>query len=263
MCRSGNSAGARQRKPPMTISETTRIVRVRTAYTPDEVPACVSPSDQIDAVARCQRWRKAFRGCGVAYPATVLAIPSAATWVREHGCQVDAHSPQGIAFALAAGVPPARVILHCNGATGRTISDAIRLGVGQFIVDGARSAAMLAACADDPQHVVVDVTCNDGDELVAAAHAAEPLTVTGLYREAETVEDAVAPMFECMADARRRRGLLMRRIGVAVPGQQSRSPDLLAAAICDAVEDGCARFRLPRPAVTVFPDWIALTHGSA
>ena len=247
----------------MTISETARIVRVRTAYTPDEVSTPASTAGQFDVVSRCGRWRKAFRGCGVAYPATVLAIPSAAAWVREHGCQVDAHSPQGIAFALAAGVPPARVILHCNGATGRTISDAIRLGVGQFIVDNERSAAMLAACADEPQHVVIDARRREADELLAVAHAAEPLTVTGLYREADSVEDAVASMFECMADARRRRGLLVRRIGVAVPARHSRSPESLTSAICDAVEDGCAQYRLPRPAVTVFPDWIALTHGSA
>jgi hypothetical protein len=162
---------------------------------------------------------------------------------------------------LAAGIPPARVIFHCNSATGRNLTDGIRLGIGQFIVDSERSAAMLAACTEDPQHVLVDVTCDEADGLVAAAHAEEALTVTGLYREAENVEDAVVPMLERMADVRRRRGLLVRRIGVSVPGRHARSPELLAAAICDVVEDGCARFRLPQPTVTVFPDWIALTQG--
>ncbi len=51
------------------------------------------------------------------------------------------------------------MIFHCAGATGRTIHDAIGLGVGQFIVDSESDGhAMLGACADRPQPVLVDVT---------------------------------------------------------------------------------------------------------
>jgi diaminopimelate decarboxylase len=173
---------------------------------------------------------------------------------------VDARSPQGIAFAMSVGVSPARVMFHCNSATARTINDATSLGIGHFIVDSQSAAVMLGACADRPQHLLVDVTCGGADGLVAAVLAEEQLTLTGFYSEANNAEDTVLPMLEHMADARSRRGLLLSRIGVAVRGPRSTSPESLAEAICDAVDDGCARFRLPRPTLTVFPDWITLTH---
>jgi Pyridoxal-dependent decarboxylase, pyridoxal binding domain len=245
----------------MTISETIRLVRVRSTVAPDRDSAGTSAeSDQSDIVGRCKRWRKAFRDADVAYPATILAIPLAANWIREHGCEVDAHSPQGIAFAVSARVSPPRIMFHCNGATGHTIHDTARLGVGQFIVDSESSAVMLGACADRPQHVLVDVTGGEPDGVIATVLAESQLTLTGLYCESENPDDAVLRVFERMADVWRRRGLLLSRMGVAVPGGHSTSPQSLDEAICNAVDENCARFRLPRPALTVFPDWIALTH---
>jgi hypothetical protein len=49
-------------------------------------------------------------------------------------------------------------------------------------------------------------------------------------------------------------------MGIAMRDGRWTSPEVLADEICDAVEEGCARFRLPRPALTVFPEWISLTH---
>jgi hypothetical protein len=241
----------------MIITDRIRLVRVRS--TPDEVlPGLRPPGDECDVIARCNLWRKAFRGSDVAYPATVLAIPAAAQWVRERGCEVDAHSPQGITFAMSARVSPARVLFHCNTATGRTITDALDLGVGQFIVDTPRAAVMLGACAEVRQHVLVDVACGDTAEILAAVVAEERLTLTGLFSEADDPERAVLCMIDHMADVRNRRGLLLSRIGIAVRGRYS--PDALALALCDYVYEGCARFRLPRPTMTIFPDWMALTH---
>lgn len=245
----------------MTISETIRLVRVRTVSTPYDRSAHVSADDgQSDVVARCTRWRKAFREATVAYPATVLAIPRAAKWIRERGCKVDARSPQGIAFAMSAGVTPARVMLHCANATGRTMHDAMRVGIGEFIIDSECSAVMLAACAERPQRVLVDVTGGQADERIAAVLTEEQLTLTGFHSEADDLEDAVLRMMEHMSDVRHRRGLRLSRIGVALRGAPSTSPESQAESIGDAIDEGCARFRLPRPALTVFPDWIALTH---
>jgi diaminopimelate decarboxylase len=244
----------------MSIPERIRIVRVRSAA-PENGPAPASTdADRSDVDARCNRWRNAFRDADVAYPATVLAIPVAANWVRERGCEVDAHSPQGIAFAMSAGVAPARVIFHCNNATGRTITDALSVGIGRFIVDSESGVVMLGACADRPHDVLVDVTGGGTDGLVAAVLAEHQLALTGFYSEADNAADAVLPVFERMADVRSRRGVLVSRMGVAVRNGRATSPESLAEAIREAVDEGCARFRLPRPSLIVFPDWIALTH---
>ncbi len=130
--------------------------------------------------------------------------------------------------------------------------------IGQLIVDS-ESTTVMVGCAEEPQHVLVDVTGDKTDGLVAAVLAEAPLTLTGLYREAKRAEDAVLPMLEHIADVRRQHGILLRRIAVAMRGEPT-SPEQLAEDIRDVIEDGCARLRLPRPALTVFPDWIALTH---
>lgn len=240
----------------MTITDRIRLVRVQRTSAPDE--RTPDHDGQSDVVARCCGWRKAFRDVDVAYPATALAIPAAAKWVRDRGCEVDARSPQGISFAMSAGVAFARVMFHCNGATGHTITDALGLGIGQFIIDSENGAVMLGACADRPQRVLVDVTGSRTDEAVRAVLAEEQLSLTGFYAEADNPAHAVLSMFERMADARSRRGLLVSRMGVAVHGTCPN--ETVATTINDAVEEGCERFRLPRPALTVFPDWLALTH---
>ena len=247
----------------MTISEGIRLVRVRSVSTLDERSTRTSTDgDQPDVVARCHRWRRAFREDTVAYPATVLAIPLAAKWVRDKRCEVDARSPQGVAFAMSARLSPGRVLFHCNGTAGRTLTDALGLGIGQFIVDSESAAVKLGSCAERPQHVVVDVSGGEADGLVAAVLAEEQLTMTGFYAEADDLHTAVSAMFEHAADARSRHGVLLSRIGIAVHIGWSNSPEWLAEEISFAVEDGCARFRLPRPAVTVFPDWNALTRDA-
>jgi diaminopimelate decarboxylase len=244
----------------MTISsERTRLVRVRMSPPDDGLALSSRDGDQSQVVVRCNRWRKAFRDASVAYPASVLSIPLAANWIREHGCQVNAPSPQGIAFTMSARISPAHVMFHCHGATGPTISRAIGLRIGQLIVDSESATVMVGACAEEPQHVLVEVTDDKTDGLVAAVLAEVPLTLTGLYREAERPEDAVFPMLEHIADVRRRHGILLRRIAVAMRGEPT-SPEQLAEDIRDVIEDGCARLRLPRPALTVFPNRIALTR---
>jgi diaminopimelate decarboxylase len=152
------------------------------------------------------------------------------------------------------------VIFHCTGATGRVITDALGAGVGKFIVDSESGVVMLGACADRPLDVRVDVTGGGIDGLIAAVLAEHQLTLTGFYGEADNPADAVLPMFGYLADVRSRRGLLLSRLGVAVRNARATSPESLAEAIREAVDAGCARFRVPRPALTVFPDWIALTH---
>lgn len=245
----------------MTISEGIRLVRVRSVSTPDERSARTSTDGgQPDVVARCDRWRKAFRYSDVAYPATVLAIPSAANWIREKRCEVDAHSPQGIAFAMSARLSPGRVLFHCSNATGRAMTDALGLGIGQFIVGSEIAAVKLGACAERPQPGLVDLSCGEVDGLVAAVLGEQQLTLTGFYSEADDPHAAVLAMFEHTADARSRHGVLLSRMGVAMRDGRWTSPEVLADEICDAVEEGCARFRLPRPALTVFPEWISLTH---
>jgi diaminopimelate decarboxylase len=246
----------------MTIPESIRIVRVRNASADQSMPTDDRHPDggQSDVIVRCSQWHRAFRNADICYPATLLALPAAANWVYDRGCEVDARSPQGISFALSAGIAPVRVILHCTGATGRTLYDALSLGVGQFIVDSENAAAMLGACAHQTQHVLVDVTSGAPGWLFKSVLAEERLTMTGLYSELGYPEDGVTRMLEHLSDVRSRHGMLLSRIGIAIRGGHSSPVEAVAERVLGAIDEGCARFRLPRPALTVFPDWTALTH---
>jgi hypothetical protein len=84
--------------------------------------------------------------------------------------------------------------------------------------------------------------------------------MTGLYSELGYPEAAMLRMLEQMADVRSRHGILLSRVGVVVRGRHALPIESMAEAIGDAIDEGCARFRLQRPALTVFPDWTALTH---
>ena len=84
--------------------------------------------------------------------------------------------------------------------------------------------------------------------------------MTGLYSELGYPEDGVLRMLEQMSDVRSRHGMTLSGIGIGIRGGHASPVEAVAERVADALEEGCARFRLPRPALTVFPDWTALTH---
>jgi hypothetical protein len=243
----------------MTLSERIRLVRISNTSAAEEHRSSGSPDhDQSALVHRCDQWRKAFRDANIAYPATLLTIPHAAKWIRESGCEVAARSPQGLGFALSARIAPARVIFHCGDARGRAIHEALELGVGQFIVDSHTGVAMLAACAERPQSVLVDVSSYAENDVITRVLDEERLTLTGLYAEQDSPQEAVKRLAEQMADIRHRHGVLLCRMAVGVRGARH-SLNASAQSVDDTLEAGCARFHLPRPMLTICPDWSALT----
>jgi hypothetical protein len=243
----------------MTISERIHLIRVTNTSTTEEHRADKSEDhDHSGLIRRCIQWRKAFRDVDVAYPATLLTIPLAAKWIRDCGGVVDTRSPQGIMFGLSAGIAPARMHFHCGEARGRAIHDAVGLGVGQFVLDSHTGVAMLAACAERPQRVLVDISPYAEDGVIASVLREDRLTLAGLYSEYDSPEDAVLRLVEQSADIRHSRNVLLCRMALGIRGSHE-SLESLAESIDDTLEDSCARFRFPRPALTVCPDWAALT----
>lgn len=201
------------------------------------------------AVRRCLP----LAGCGL--PAAVLSDAAVAAWVRAHGVTVYAGDEDELDLVTRCEVRAAQVVLRCGGAV-EPIRGALAVGVHRFVVSTEHHIEILAGCAQADTLVHVDA---DGPPMTAAGC----LDVIGLHCDVP----ASGPLDWCAATQRllsrmalmRTHGAALTRIsltgGPADIWMQGNKPTLraIAAAVDDAIDDGCARWRLPRPSVTFAP----------
>lgn len=222
--------------------------------------------DEAVAVRRCALYRSAFRGTAVSFPADALRFDAASTWIRERGVTVDVMSSDGLDRVRLAGIDPSHVVMHCGGA----VSVSMRRGrFGRFVVDSENQIVSLADDVLGKQCVVVDATRSD--ELAAGALAHEELNLAGLHARIGITDEAgladtVVAMIAKMARITRRHRVVLSCVSlgeVAVPGADGdpRALRRVAGIVEQAVEDGCIRYRYPRPAVTVAPDRTTLLRS--
>jgi diaminopimelate decarboxylase len=83
---------------------------------------------------RCREAVAAW-GDGVAYGSKAFLCLAMARLVHEEGMCLDVATGGEMHVALAAGVPPDRLVLHGNNKSGEELSAAVRAGVGRIIVD--------------------------------------------------------------------------------------------------------------------------------
>lgn len=192
-------------------------------------------------------------GCGL--PAAVLTDPSVAAWVRTHGVTVFAGDGDELGLAGRCGVRPGQVVLRC-GRAAEPILDALDLGVNRFVVSCERHVDVLMACAHHDTYVHVDDEC-------PAVVGEGCLAVIGLHCDVR----ASGPLDWGVAAGRllgriaqlRTDGSALTRIsltgGSTAVWMEGDKGELkaIAAAVDDAIDEGCARWRLPRPSVTFAP----------
>ena len=188
-------------------------------------------------------------------PASVLSDPSVAGWVRTHGVTVYADDGDELGLAGACGVRPAQVVLRC-GRSAEPIVGALDLGVNRFVVSCEQHVDVLRACAHHDTYVHVDDECpavsGEGCLDVIGLHcdigASGPLdwgAATGrlLGRIAELRVDG---------SALTRISLTGGPMAVWIEGDKAELR-AIAAVVDDAIDEGCARWRIPRPSVTLAP----------
>jgi diaminopimelate decarboxylase len=192
-------------------------------------------------------------GCGL--PAGVLQDPSVAAWVRAHGVTVYTDDDAELELADACRVRPTQVVLRCGGAA-EPIRCAVALGVNRFVVSSEQHVDALMACAQRGAFVHVD-----HDSPAGTGEGC--LDVVGLHCD---VEASGPPDWGAAATGLLSRIALMRTAGTALTSIsltggsmatwiEGDKPELraIAAAVDDAIGEGCARWRLPRPTVTFAP----------
>jgi hypothetical protein len=192
--------------------------------------------------------------CGL--PAVLLVDPMVAAWVRGHGVTVYAGDAHGLGLVRAAGVAPEQVVWQC-GPSAIGISGALSCGVTRFVASAPGQLNTLADLAPGLASVHLDHGC------VVAGQPSEAVGVIGMHCCVDTSAPlrwggAVELLLGRIA-ALRRLGVDVTRIslvgGPADAWLRADKPELtaLASAVDDAIDDGCARWRLPRPGLTLGP----------
>lgn len=248
--------------------------------------------DEADFRARARRYRHALRGAEVVYAGKSLLSIAVARWAREEGLSVDVCSAGELATALAAGVKPARIIMHGNAKSDDELRTAVRVGVGRIVVDSCIEIAYLAGLVPRRQRVLVRVTpdidihghravttgvsdqkfgftLDAGRAAEAAARVlAHPnLDLIGLHchigsqvADAALYGEAIHRMIAAMADIRARHGVILTELNIGgghaipyLPGDPELDLDELARVVDDALDAACAAEQFPRPAIVVEP----------
>jgi hypothetical protein len=217
--------------------------------------------DVTVALRRCATYRKALRAGAISYPASILWMEPVANWVNRHGVNVDVTNAEELELAVAQGISPPRLVMHCTDATARPIRLAANAGVGRFVVRSDQHIALLASCAQRPQRLLVDVTAQTSDVLAADIMARQRLDLIGLHcrlgdtgREAagETLQEMIAQM----SWIRSKHDVILTRVSIAEFHAAEVGCDrsylrVVSDDLDEAIDDACARYRYPRPALVV------------
>ncbi|HVA03364.1 MAG TPA: diaminopimelate decarboxylase [Acidimicrobiales bacterium] len=119
--------------------------------------------DEEHLRARCREAVAAW-GDGVAYATKAFLCLAMAKLVHEEGMWLDVSTGGELHVALAAGVPPARLVLHGNNKSEDELARALESGVGRIVVDSFDEIERLARLApvsmdaDRRQAVMIRVT---------------------------------------------------------------------------------------------------------
>ncbi len=192
--------------------------------------------------------------CGL--PAVLLADPLVSAWVRAHGVSVYVADAWELGLVRSAGVAPEQVLWRC-GSSSVGISGALSCGVTRFVASTPRHLNVLAELTGGAAAVHLDLGC------LLADYRPTGLDVVGIHCSVDSSEpllwaDAAAQLLGRVA-ALRRDGAEVTRIsldgGPATAWLRADKQLLtaIASAVDDAIDDGCARWRLPRPVLTLGP----------
>jgi diaminopimelate decarboxylase len=112
--------------------------------------------DEAELRTTMRAYRDAF---AARYPQSTVAYASKAylgRWlariVVEEGLGMDVVSGGELAIALAAGVPPDRLIFHGNNKSAQELSEALQAGVGRIVIDNFHEIELLRELTADLEH---------------------------------------------------------------------------------------------------------------
>jgi hypothetical protein len=203
-----------------------------------------------------QLMRGVISSAGYGVPAVALRDRALAAWVRAHGIPVTAHDDDELDLVQYSGIRPTQIVFRCGPMTD-SIRRAVNLGVFRFIVSTEHQIARLGECAQRTKYIYLD----DQSPLVIADRR---LKVIGLHGDVDDSGGAVewasvAERLLCRSALLKTCGSPIHRImlsgGSTDIWLNDQAPQLtsIVCAVDEALREGCERWQLPRPAVTLAP----------
>jgi len=117
--------------------------------------------DETHLRARCREALAAF-GDGVAYASKAFLCLAMARLVHEEGLYLDVATGGELHVAVAAGVPPDRLVVHGNNKSDDELVDAINIGAHRIVIDSFdeldRLERLVESTGAQPPRVLVRVT---------------------------------------------------------------------------------------------------------
>ncbi|WP_197381718.1 hypothetical protein [Mycolicibacterium mengxianglii] len=226
-------------------------------------PAEDACTPQLHTAIQLMRGVIAGVGCGV--PAAALSDRALADWVRSHGVTVVADDHAELDLLQHNGIKPLQVVFRCGSDTA-ALRRAVNLGVSRFIVDTSRQMARLAECNPCTKYIYLD-----GDAPLVLGD--RRLRVIGLHGDVDdggAVEWAtVAERLLCRSALLKTCGSPIRRITLSggsiqiwEPGQAAVLTSITSA-VDEALREGCLRWHLSRPAVSLSPSRANVTAAAS
>ena len=103
--------------------------------------------DRATLVGRMRAYREAFADGEVVYASKALCLRGVLELAEAEGLLVDCATGGELTTAEAAGVAPARIVLHGNNKSAAELDAAVALGVGRIVVDSFSELRRLEAVA--------------------------------------------------------------------------------------------------------------------
>ncbi|OBF76359.1 diaminopimelate decarboxylase [Mycobacterium sp. 852002-51613_SCH5001154] len=235
--------------------------------------------DEEDFRARIRCYRATLPDAELIYGGKALLSVDVARWAADEGAGVKVCSAAELATALAADVPPSRIVL-AGAKTATELGDAIAAGVGRIVIDSPSEISLLACRARHRQRVLVRVIPDVGTPdqkfgfALAGGQAAlrrvvdQPsLDLVGLHcqlgghiTDASLYGAAIRQTIGVMAAVREHHQVVLTELnlggGHAIP-YRSGDPELnlrsLGATVDAALESACAEHGFPRPKIAIEP----------
>ncbi|BBZ30147.1 hypothetical protein MMAD_44420 [Mycolicibacterium madagascariense] len=200
--------------------------------------------------------RRGISGAACGVPAAALTDRAVAAWVRAHGVTVTARDDDELDLVQRRGIRPTQIVFRCSPHT-ECLRRAVHLGVFRFVVATAPQIARLGKLAHRTTYLYLD----ESSPLVFGDRR---LKIIGLHGDVDAAAGAVewastAERLLCRTALLKTCGSPIHRImlsgGSADLWLDDRAPQLSAivGAVDDALREGCERWQLPRPAVTLAP----------
>lgn len=183
---------------------------------------------------------------GTSLPTTVMR------WIDDEGLGMALRGATELAVAHAARVCSARLVLHACGLHHDELTACAQAGPGRIVVDSPLDVAYLGGIAQRGQRIVIRAIGAGPDPATVDRVLLNPdLHLVGLHSGATNVELGIRGLVASMAKIRRGHGTILTEVSLTVASGTLEPSGSVQEAIEEALDEGCAAFRFPRPRVVV------------